>query len=187
MNSKILSILLLLLASPVLANDQRDSKIQDYAPVDKLGIVVYNNTSDNRQKLGYLLLDINGKPALYPAFKKGAPASSNQLSQLRFADLKKDWNTKTDSKNTESIQVSGWNSENRHWETSKIKLKFKDEYCAFFKVEGGNVKVTEWLLANQLPKTLNFSRLAKSARPVPVEIMCVDGPEEVINCGPQDQ
>ena len=180
MYAKILSALVFLLAVPALANAQTDSITETYAPVEKFGTILYDNKHANRHRLGYLLLDANGKPAIYLWRKSDVNADGTlaQLSEATLVDIRAIWNIKPDGENIQSLQTIGWDSEHRGWEIFTVSLKFKNDRCELFKVEGRNVKVTNWLPTNQIPKTLDFSKLAKSALPTPIEIMCVDGPKE---------
>jgi hypothetical protein len=167
----------LLLTANAGAATELNSLATSYAPIEKLGSNLY---SHDRAQLeppeAYLVVDSTGKPAIYLRQEKSIVSPKDFLLESIASSNK--WKFDEKENIRENSEFKGWDSERQAWATFAIALKFQNSHCTAFRVVGPTVKIQRWISAKEMPHQLDFSKLATSSVPIPIEIMCIDGPKE---------
>lgn len=136
--------------------------------------VLFNNTSNARQRLAYLIVDSTGTPFVYPSPRRTHRGSVSTFFNISRQDLSS-WTSDQPVDDSVSLETVGWNEKQAAWEKFIVSFKFKRNKCTKYKVEFADMRST-WLAIDKLKKEF----------PVPVEILCVEGPRDLSSCGRQD-
>lgn len=151
-----------------------------YVAADAPGIVLFSDLSYYRKKRAYLVIDNNGRPALYPSPRRNeATQKRNELGTLNLEELKTLWGIDPIEPDVYTAQFEGWNGEENRWDRFTVSLRFSNNRCVAFKVANPRV-LNQWLSVDKIPSARLSS---KASIPLPVEIGCVEGPRMQTNCG----
>lgn len=158
----------------------RTERHQHNCVADNPGMMLFNNTTDQRRWYGYLLIDNSKTPVLLLRSNLG----KTNFPAYRTQDLSEDMLqylvpsvTRVDENNC-SFESVGWQG---GWKHFQVALRFQDGRCSLYKVSGPGIENTDWQNTSEIPSQFTTST---STTPVPVEIMCgIDGPRDQSNCG----
>lgn len=178
MNRIAFIIVFLTLGLPALS---RDSEVQKnpFTLHARNATMLFDNATDGRKRHGYLVVDENGKPAVYP------PKQPKCLNCLSRTDITALFNAHLVKPDTLNASLVGWNSVTGEWDRYSIdfKISSRDNRCSFFRVNSTEISNHGWIPAQDIPKFWTTVNSGKTSQVPPELLGGVEGPRDTHFCG----
>lgn len=158
-----------------------DKESGSYVAFGKKGPILFDQVKNPRKKVAYLVIDDNGRPAVYPSpIVNQEKGHLNSLCNISQKEAKAILNLEPLSDGLYSGKLIGWNTDAKDWASYILDLKFSNGSCKYFKVSGPGVSRNKWISADQIPDNITTKNSPKS---LPPYILCVEGPSDMSDCG----
>lgn len=148
----------------------------DYSEFNFVSILVDAPSNFDRNK-AFLFVDKNGRPAVYPLFKRDHRCI--MLGRHSLTDILGHWTPTKVEAEVYSFSFFYW--ANGSWRPARVELQFRDNLCSRFRVVTDDTSMQSWLPTGAIPVEGDRPSAIGKLK-LPFEIGIVEGPRDTSDC-----
>jgi len=173
------------LPTTVAVADSSEKPIMNASSVTRGDVIgLFNNTTDSRRRLAYLVIDDRGRALIYPSpITNPRTCKNNDLWTMSLTDIQQLWGQGLQLGDIYEFEFVGYQS--GVWGHFKVALKTKNGTCLCFRVLGPGLTNEDWLLAMSIPSVsaVESAKDASGKLRLPPWIGCLEAPYDASRCG----
>jgi len=151
-----------------------EGRSSDYSQFN-FGSVLVDDLSKVDRNRGFLAIDKNGRPAVYPLFERQNYCVG--LSRHSVTDILAHWAPAMVEGDVYSFSFYYW--ANGIWKPARVDLQFQQNYCSRFRVVSDDAKIQGWLSAGAIPLEVDGS---SSGGTFKLPLGLIEGPRDSPDC-----